>query len=386
MTPMKRTFAATMFFLLSCFVAGAAAAQSAPQSVAFSRAAHLRRGINLSNWFGEVSNPPGYTYQHFQTAITAQDLALIRQMGFDYVRLPIDPVPMFHTGRADEISGDYLTDLDAALKMILAQNLSVLIDIHPTDDFKHQLSTNDTFVEEYTDFWRALAQHYAATDPDKVFFEILNEPELNDPYRWYGVQTKIADAIRTVAPQHTIIAAGAHWSDDDDLVFLEPIRDANVIYNFHYYEPHIFTHQGATWSVNYWHFLSGLAYPSDPENAAKVAATIPDAPHRLLVIRYGQDHWDAARIAADINQVSDWAHHWNVPVICNEFGAYRKNSNPEDRAKWISDVRTTLEKFGIGWAMWDYDGGFAVVNRQNGQAIPDALTVRALGLSNPSQH
>jgi endoglucanase len=387
----KRIVVCLAGLLFSVIGSAWAANQSAPQSpqsaahgVAESRAVHLRRGINLSNWFAQVSDPAGYTQQHFQTAITAQDLALIRQMGFDYVRLPVDPAPMFHTGRAGEISGDYLSYLDAALKMALDQNLSAIVDIHPSDDFKHQLATNDTFVEEYADFWRALAGHYATMDPNRVFFEILNEPELTDSYRWYGVQAKLADAIREGAPQHTIIATGAHWSDDDDLVFLEPIRDANVIYNFHYYEPHLFTHQGATWSVNYWRLLSGLSYPSDPKNARKVAESIPDAQHRLTVVRYGYDHWDAARIDADIDQVSQWAKHWNVPVICDEFGAYRKKSNPDDRARWLADVRTALEKYGFGWAMWDYDGGFAVVNKANGQIAADPATMRALGLSVPA--
>jgi endoglucanase len=55
-------------------------------------------------------------------------------------------------------------------------------------------------------------------------------------------------AIREGAPQHTIIVESARWADDDDLLFLEPLRDGNVIYNFHFYEPHLFTHQGATWA------------------------------------------------------------------------------------------------------------------------------------------
>ena len=46
------------------------------------------------------------------------------------------------------------------------------------------------------------------------------------------------------------------------MVFLEPLPDPNVIYVFHFYEPHIFTHQGATWGAYYWHWLKGLHYPS----------------------------------------------------------------------------------------------------------------------------
>jgi endoglucanase len=274
--------------------------------------------------------------------------------------------------------------LDAALKTILDQGLAVVIDAHPDSDFKQELATDDDFVEQFADFWRALAQHYSNLDPSLVFFEVLNEPEGHDSYRWYGVQARLAVAIREGAPQQTILVAGAHWSDDDDLLFAEPLRDPNIIYNFHFYEPHIFTHQGATWSENYWHFVKGLSYPSDPDNARKVAEQVPDRVKRLAVIRYGMDHWSPARIDADFDQVVAWAKRWNVPVTCNEFGVYRNAANPQDRAAWLSDVRTSLEKHGIGWAMWDYSGGFGVVTKQNGQASPDDPTLKALGRTMPA--
>ncbi len=352
-------------------------------ALAVAHAQHLRHGINLSDWLMATGNPPVITQQHFRTAITDHDLSLIRAMGFDQVRLCIDPTPMFQRGHADQIPPEYLNYLDNAVKMILAHGLAVEMDIHASDKFKHELATDDITAEEFTDFWRGLAAHFAATDPNLVFFEILNEPELHDRYRWYGIETEIANAIREVAPQHTIIAAGARWSDDDDLVFMDPLRDRNVIYNFHFYESHIFTHQGATWSENYFHFLKGVPYPSTPENVQAAANEVPYPACRLQVIRYGMDRWNAQRIDADITQVADWAKHWAVPVICNEFGVYRKNADPHDRAAWIHDVRTSLEKHGIGWAMWDYDGGFGVVTKSNGEAVPDPITVRALGLTLP---
>jgi len=239
-------------------------------------------------------------------------------------------------------------------------------------------------VEQLADYWRALARHYSSTDPERVFFEILNEPEMPDRYRWSGVQTKLALAIREGAPKHTIIAAGAQWSADDVLLFLQPLRDPNVIYNFHFYEPHLFTHQGASWGVNHWHFLKGLRYPSDAESAAKTASAEPDPVNRLQVVRYGLDHWDAKRVDGEIAQVADWARRWAVPVVCNEFGVYRKNAEPQDRAEWIRDVRTSLENHGMGWTMWDYAGGFAVVVRKDGVTTPDAVTLKALGLSVPA--
>ena len=157
------------------------------------------------------------------------------------------------------------------MKMILDAGLAVEIDMHPDSDFKARLKDDD-FVERFADFWHMVAQHYALRwDSDRVFFEILNEPEMRDRYRWYGVEAKLAAAIRQGAPRIRSSPRERNWDDDDDMLFLEPLRDPNVIYVFHFYEPHIFTHQGATWGSYYWHWVKGLHYPSSPENAAQVA-------------------------------------------------------------------------------------------------------------------
>ncbi|MFZ0815855.1 MAG: glycoside hydrolase family 5 protein [Candidatus Sulfotelmatobacter sp.] len=350
-------------------------------SVPASRLAHLRRGINTSGWFAQVYDQRGYTKEHFQSWTTAEDIALIKFMGFDHVRLSVNPQPMMMSHRPDEIPAEYIGYLDAAVKMILDQGLAVVIDLHPDSDFKAKLAKDDSFVQEFSDFWHTLSRHYSTWDKERVFFEILNEPELSDRYRWYGVQAKLAAAIREGAPQHTMIATGARWSNDDELVFLEPLRDTNAIYTFHFYEPTIFTHQGATWGVYFWHWVKGLHYPSSPESAAKVAAGVPDAVDRLAVIRYGQDHWDASRIDTEITQVAEWARQRGVPVVCNEFGVYRDYSESQDREAWIRDVRTALERHGMGWTMWDYSGNFGIVIKKDGRSVPDEITLRALGLN-----
>ena len=358
-------------------------AQSAPTTtVPAARLARIRHGINLSGWFAQVYDPKGYTKEHLQTFETPADMALIKSAGFDHVRLSVNPQPLMDAARHHDSKAEDLGDLDAAVKMILDAGLAVEIDMHPDSDFKARLAKEDDFVERFADFWTMVARRYASSswDPDRVFFEILNEPEMRDAYRWYGVEAKLAAAIRRGAPSNTIIAAGARWDDDDDLVFLEPLSDTNVIYVFHFYEPHIFTHQGATWGTYYWHWLKDLHYPSSPENAAQVAALVPEARDRLQVIRYGQDHWDASRVEAEINQAAEWAKQRGVPLICNEFGVFREHSDPQDRAAWIKDVRTTLERHNVGWAMWDYDGNFGVVTKKEGKAALDETTVRALGL------
>jgi endoglucanase len=375
----RTSIAVSLFFVFGLL---AQAQTAAPSSVPAARLAHVRRGINLSGWFAGVYDPKGYTTEHFQTWTTASDIALIKSMGFDHVRLSVNPQTFMDAGRREQFFGY----LDGAMKMILDAGLAVELEMHPDSDFKARLAKEDDFVERFADFWTLVAQRYSSSswDQDRVFFEILNEPEMRDAYRWYGVEAKLAAAIRRGAPKNTIIAAGARWDDDDDMVFLEPLADTNVIYVFHFYEPHIFTHQGATWGAYYWHWLKGLHYPSSPENAAQVATLLPEARDRMYVIRYGQDHWDAGHVEAEINQAADWGKRHGVPLICNEFGVFRDFSEPQDRNGWIKDVRMALERHNIGWAMWDYDGNFGVVTKKDGKITPDELTVKALGLIMPA--
>ena len=70
------------------------------------RLTNLRHGINTSHWFAQVYDPKGYTKDHFQSWTTASDIALIKAMGFDHIRLSVNPQPVFGHNRADEIPAD----------------------------------------------------------------------------------------------------------------------------------------------------------------------------------------------------------------------------------------------------------------------------------------
>jgi aryl-phospho-beta-D-glucosidase BglC (GH1 family) len=351
---------------------------SEQSAVPASRLARLRRGINLSHWFAQSGD---YSRAHLESHTTAEDFALIQKLGFDHVRLTLEPAPLFNGDDPGKLKAEYLKYLDNALDLVLAPGLAVIVDIHPSDEFKLRLNSNERQIEAFGKFWQALAQHLATRDPERVFLEVINEPMVEDGYRWFGIQGKLISAIRAGAPQHTIIASGHRWSGLAELLFMQPYADRNIIYNFHFYEPFAFTHQGASWAGANVPFYKNVPYPSSPESVSKVLDTIQDEPARYNLLRYGEDHWNAARIDREIGVAAAWAARNHVPLTCNEFGTYRKFAPPADRAHWIRDMRTALEKYDIGWTMWDYAGGFAVANKQNGHATPDVEIVKALGLA-----
>jgi len=162
-------------FALAFFSAFVSLMRAESSTVPASRLAHLQHGINLSAWFAQVYDPKGYTKEHFESWTTSADIALIKSAGFDHVRLSVNPQPIMDAGRRGE-SEQYFGSLDAAMKMILDAGLAVELDMHPDSDFKERLNQND-FVERFADFWRTVAKRYSSYDPERVFFEILNEPD-----------------------------------------------------------------------------------------------------------------------------------------------------------------------------------------------------------------
>ena len=353
---------------------------SEPSATLKARFSRLRHGINLSHWFAQSGNND-YSKGHLESHTTPADLTLIKNLGFDHVRFTIEPAPLFNEwDDPSKLNVEYLKYLDTAVDNMLSRDLAVIIDIHPSDPFKVRLNTEDRHVEAFAKFWTSLAKHLSTRDPERVFFEVINEPMVEDPYRWYGIQAKLIAAIRLGAPQQTIIASGHRWSGLYELLALQPYSDPNVIYNFHFYEPFAFTHQGATWAGPNLPFYQKVPYPSTVDAVKKMMDTVADETARYNLLRYGEDNWNAERIDREIGVAAAWAAKRHVLITCNEFGTFRRFALPEDRATWIRDMRVALEKYGIGWTMWDYAGGFGVVNKVNGSATADESVVKALGL------
>ena len=354
--------------------------RSAGTQTAFKRQQHLRHGINASEWFAQHA----YDYSAaFTNRYTDDgDIALMAKLGFDNVRLSIDPVPLEKEPHNKEgLNAEFLGRLDHAVDAMLAQGLAVQIDIHPEPDYKRQVRESNEGVDRFVMMWRRLAAHYANRDPELVFFEIMNEPEVSDPYRWAGIQSRAAAAVREAAPNNTIIATGPNWSNIASLLTLHPLQDGNVIYTFHFYEPEDFTHQGAGWGTMWHIYTHGVPYPPTDSSMQELLKQVPDPHDRYAFEHYWLDHWDAHRIRLMIDAAAAWGKENNVPLICNEFGVYRNFSQPESRMNWIHDVRMALEADSIGWTMWDYRGGFGVVYKNDGQpARVGQPVVEALGL------
>src|ERR1700682_2438475 len=122
---------------------------SAQSDVAASRLARLRHGINLSHWFAQSGD---YSKARLESHTTAEDIALIKSIGFDHVRFAVEPAPLFTWEDPGRLKAEYLKYLDNRLDLMLAQGLAVIVDIHPSDEFKIRLNSNDRSIEAFGKF------------------------------------------------------------------------------------------------------------------------------------------------------------------------------------------------------------------------------------------
>ena len=358
---MKWLAAGAVGIAMVCAAMACPAQAQQASGIAFQRAEHLKRGLNLSSFYAQTRD---LSQARLDAYMSVADMQALKAMGFDHVRLSINPELITAEPKTGRLRPAAMAQLDKTVQQLTDAGLNVILDIHAEETWKADLTHGDDGAAKLYAFWLQFGAHYAQTDPERVFFEILNEPSMDDMYRWEGIQDRAVAVVRSVAPRHTIIVTAAQWGHQDGLLATEPVRDENVIYTFHDYDPMYFTHQGATWSLQAWAFLHGVPYPSTPENILPVLSQEPDERQRLLLERYGEDRWGPQRIATEIAAAAQWARARGVPLYCGEFGAFKDHSDPAMRTAWISDTRTALEASHVGWAMWDYDGNFGVVTKK----------------------
>jgi len=348
------------------------------------RTRRLAKGVNLPGWFWLTRKPVGALERRYPDA----DFRLIERLGLTHVRVPVDMANVYAADEPTLLNPAHLAYLDRGIRHILSHDLAIIVDLHSISqkeggsNYSGPLGTEPAFTDRFCRFWNAFAQHLSRFDPDRLLLEPMNEPVLRgNEAKWPPIQRRVIAAIRRGASQHTVLATGARWSNLDTLLELEPLDDPNIIYNFHFYEPHIFTHQGASWSSDWVKALRNIPYPSSPEAVRQLLETGADRQSARHIQHYGQQRWNAAKVEGRLRLASEWAKRHGVPVICDEFGTYKRYCPPAYRVAWLRDVRKACETSGIGWCMWTFDGNFGLVDRKNGAAVVDPDVAKALGLN-----
>ena len=344
---------------------------------------HLQHGVNVGRFLDGVLQNDSYK------CCKPEDIRQIQKIGFDHIRVLVEPGRMFDFSQPAAIEGDSLKALDKIVGDCVSLQMGVILAIALDEDrFRDKLGKDAVFATQFANFWRSFARHYSANEfpPELISFEVKNEPGLNEKdlsdVQWSAIEAELVAAIRGSAAKNTIIVTGAQNSDILGLLALPPLPVDGLVYVFHYYEPFSFTHQGEDWNDSYAKFLvhQHVKYPYIPASARAAAAKVPELTQRLFAL-HDMEGATKNRIESDFYIVAEWAKLHQVSVICDEFGVIRPGPDPRDRAQWAHDVRILLEKYGFGWTFWDYSSdAFGLAHAPNQF---DERVVKALGMKVP---
>jgi endoglucanase len=341
--------------------------------------APFSRGVNLTGWF-QAAKPGEIQFTKF----THTDISQIKSLGCDVIRLPINLHSMTSGDPYYLVSPLFFSFLDSAVTWCEKEQVYLLIDDHTFDP---SADTDPGIGTVLTKVWTQLAAHYKNRSK-YVLYEVLNEPHGITTSAWGFIQQQVINVIRTEDTFHTIVVGGAGYNSYNELANLPAYADTNLLYTFHFYDPFLFTHQGATWASPSMADLAGVPFPYN-------ALLMPACPASLMgswVESSLKNSYSSEGNVAHIKQLIDIALKFRtdrkVRIFCGEFGVFIPNSGDDDRIRWYKAVRSYLESNNVPWTTWDYKGGFGLFKKGSGELFEHDLNTRlldSLGLTIPPQ-
>ena len=290
----------------------------------------LGRGMNLGNALEAPKEGDWGVTLH------AEYFQLIKQAGFDSVRIPIRFSAHAQKEPPYTIDPDFFNRIDWAIKNSLDNGLAVIINIHHYEEIYKEPADH---TERLIQIWHQIATRYK-DQPETVLFELLNEPydKLTDQL-WNELFPKVLAEVRKSNPGRIVLIGPASWNNPEHFPQLVlPESDRNIIATFHYYQPFNFTHQGAPWMGEQSKEWLGITWTATPEQCQTVKK--------------------------DLQFVADWAKQNNRPVNLGEFGVFARADMPS-REKWTDFVARKAEELDLSWHYWEFCSGFGTYDSKH---------------------
>ena len=312
-----------------------------------------QKGVNLGGWFSQCD----HTQNRYDAFIRDEDFAVIKGWGADHVRVPIDYELLEEKNGTPREDG--YRRLKKAIDLCRRNGLNMVLDLHKTAGFSFDANEgeagffdNEAYQERFYRLWERIAAHFG-DDSDMLAFELLNEvTEKEYCDTWNRIASTCIRRIRAIAPNAWILVGGYYHNSAVSVKDINVPFDDRIVYNFHCYEPLIFTHQGADWIPT-----------MDPAFRIPVTATFAEMAEEdvrmgtLSCAGYDRFPLDTvlspAYFEAFMAEAVSVAERKNVPLYCGEYGVIDR-AKPEDAVAWFRMIHAAFEKYGIGRAAWSY--------------------------------
>lgn len=317
-----------------------------PQTIA-----NVEKGINLSslerNWLPVDS----LLADDIETKLTR-----IRNDGFKCVRLPV-AFDHFLPAGSSNLPIALLDKLGSAYNHCEKIGLSMIISYHYGKVYygsDNRYSERDRVMW----MWKQVQNKFRGMAYDKLFFELYNEPT-EERNAWKEDVSYLVHGLRWEENQRYYIIGGTNYNNADELLDLGKIDDEKLFYTFHFYEPFIFTHQGAEW-LKERVGVTGIPYPYSKEKMPSLPSEHTGSALEFDFYKYpaeGTKDFIRLRLTKFVNECTKKG----MPLICTETGTINK-ADEASRSRYLEDVTQILSQLNVPMTLWDYDQNFSVLS------------------------
>jgi endoglucanase len=321
------------------------------------------KGFNLLDFFSpDPSDRRPRTQEQF--------FKWMQDWGFNFVRLPIAYPRYLDIDRSKnitaedvyKISSHGVDQVDSVVAMAHKYNFHVSLNLHRAPGYcinagfnePYNLWKDEAAQDAFYFHWNMWAKRYRNVSPDRISFDLLNEPsmraDMNDqhsqrspvPGELYRKVAKGAfDAIRKENSKHLIIADGNNVGND----VINEITDLDIAQSCRGYFPGIISHYKAPWATKDTSNLPQIKWPG----------------------QVGDQYLSKAMLET---YYRPWAEliKKGIGVHCGECGCW--NKTPHDVfLGWFSDVLDVLKQHRIGFSLWEFVGDFGVLNSNRDDVV-----------------
>lgn len=271
------------------------------------------------------------------------DFALIRELGFNYVRLPMSYKCWCEEDNWYKLKEKHLKEIDQAVEFGKQYDIHVCINFHRAPGYT---ICNPQFPSEYQEktsvwddeetlnacafHWNHFAERYKGIPNSRLTFNLFNEPTRTTQEKHDHVIRHLVSGIRAIDPNRLIVIDGFNFLPDSNLI------DLNVVQSARGYIPQVVTHYKSTWNAG-----------------NDTLPTWPMKDHEGLL-------WDKNQLS---NVFLPWKELENkeVGVFVGEFGVYNKTPH-EVTLAFLKDNLDIWKAYNWGWAMWCFRGSFGVAD------------------------
>ncbi len=286
-----------------------------------------------------------------------QKLKDIKNIGFKTVRLPV-AFDMFLQPNSSNLQQQLVDKLGDTYNKCHSLGLKLIITYHYG---KIYYGSNNRFSERdrILWMWKQVQNKFKGFGYEDIFFELYNEPT-EERNAWKEDISFLVNGLRWEDKERYYVLGGTNYNNADELLDLGKLSDDKILYTIHFYEPFLFTHQGAEWAKEKT-YITNVPYPYNKKK-------MPNLTSQAIGTAVEQDYTKYPAegtkefMALRLRRVLDECKKNNMPLICTEAGVIA-SADDKSRNQYLADITNIMQELGIPTVLWDYDQRFSILQR-----------------------